>query len=74
MSFVCFCACGCVVVVLRCVVLCCAMCVVLGRFPDSFLVVSGRLGGLCWPFLVALGGLEGVLGGLEAVLGGLGGG
>ena len=55
-------------VVLRCVF------VVLGRFVDSFLVVSGRPGGLCWPFLVVLGVLEGVLGGLEAVLGGLGGG
>ena len=30
------------------------------------------LGGLCGPFLVVLGVLEGVLGGLEAVLGGLG--
>ena len=67
-----------------CVMLCCAVLVVLGRFVDSFLVVSGRLThfwssrvvlrGLCVPFLVVQGALEEVSGGLEAVLGGLGGG
>ena len=56
--------------------LCSALLVVLGRFVDSFLVVSGRLGGRCWPFFLVFGGLGGVFwpswGALRGVLGHLG--